>query len=150
LTLIDDESPPRACRRNGVSGVIPTNTMSESTFNIISLVVIFIVVAFGLLYFGWSKTKGLSNHRIKILLRSGLVGSIIAPSMLAAGHAALPIPALLAIFIYLSEGMWLWAIVWGLLPMLLISIPIFLIWLAFFEIRRLISTHKSEHNKQNN
>ena len=63
---------------------------------------LYIFTAVGLSIAGWIYSRRVQNQRLKIFYRSGTVSAVCAPTLLIAGHGAVPVPAFIAIFGYLA------------------------------------------------
>ena len=103
---------------------------------VITLGIIVLSVMAVLLWGGWVLTRKIRHLRFRIFLRSGVIGTIFAPSLLAAGHGGRPAPAFLAILFYLFSNHKEYAFYWGVIPIISLWFIVFVIWIVIFEIQK--------------
>lgn len=106
--------------------------------------ILYIFTVVGLSIAGWIYSRRVQNQRLKIFYRSGIVSAVCAPTLLFAGHGAVPLPAFIAIFAYLATPYKVFALYWGIVPIIVTWVIVFMVWISIHEIRRIWKQRRSD------
>jgi protein-S-isoprenylcysteine O-methyltransferase Ste14 len=93
----------------------------------------------------WRFTKRVENPRLRILSRSAILALFLTPSMAFGGHAFILLPAMLVILFFLFDSQPIWAFYFGVVPILVALIAVFIIWISVYEVTRRYRNTESKH-----
>jgi hypothetical protein len=93
---------------------------------------------------GWWITKHIGNPRLRIFSRSAILALFLTPSIAFAGHAAIVLPAVVVILFFLFSKQPVWALYYGVVPILVALLAVFTIWITVYELTRRFKNSKSK------